>query len=201
MLYNRVLCTGWMYILIFWSIGAYGQPSVLIEQFYAESRDGKAYLRWKLPAGNTCYGINIYRSADQKNYNLIHEILGVCGSNDSATSYDYTDNAPEANRVNYYQLEPGNSGYRVSGSVFVISAAGIAIYPQPAQNKISIYFANTTRDEALLTIRDVNGRKMMQQTNRTGRIDIDCSKWAAGIYNYVLQLPYKTEKGRLIVTH
>ncbi len=200
MSFNHILRAGWMYILLLCGAAAYGQ-TVLITQFYAESKDGKAYLRWKLPAGNTCYGINVYRSADQKNYTLIHEILGVCGSNDSATSYEYTDNNPEANRTNYYQLEPGNSGYRVSGSVFVISAAGIAIYPQPAQHNTTIYFVNSNRDEALLTIRDANGNKIMQQTNRTGQIDIDCSKWAAGVYNYVLQLPDKTEKGRLTVTH
>lgn len=62
--------------------------------------------------------------------------------------------------------------------------AGVEMYPNPAENRVHIRFADLQRDLARIEILDVEGRRVFFREVRPGmdQIEIDVTGWAAGVY-------------------
>jgi hypothetical protein len=186
---------------VFAASGKLNAQNDFIDNFNIEAHEGKAYLRWTVSAGNTCDGIEIQRSTNATNYARIGEIYGVCGSEDSAQKFEYTDNMPETDRTNFYRLLFGSSGKTAAQSVFVLSEDGFALYPNPARNTTRIYLRNSANTAATLNIFDISGRLILHIPTKSNIIDIDCNNWPSGMYIYSLAHPGKLINGKLMVIH
>ncbi len=88
----------------------YAQHNPIPGNFSLFENNGKVYLNWSIVSGSTCNGIQIYRSTDSVMFTQVGNIPGICGSSSSAISYNFIDDNPVKNKVNYYRLELGNNG-------------------------------------------------------------------------------------------
>ena len=59
---------------------------------------------------------------------------------------------------------------------------GLIIYPNPAENTLNVYTANTQNNESELTIFDVNGRSLQSSKFSGNKATIDVSRLESGIY-------------------
>ena len=64
-------------------------------------------LHWSIDSGPTCNGITILRSLDTLNFEVIGNILGVCGNITSSQIYYFTDTNPISSNYNFYKLRLG----------------------------------------------------------------------------------------------
>lgn len=171
------------------------------ENYIAEAKDGRVYLRWTMKSGKTCDGITIARSPDGKVYRDIHIVSGVCGSEDSAQVFVYTDNSPELGKTNYYRLTFGTSSQVLELPVFVFAGNGYALYPNPTSGNTRLYFSNSNNDDATFRLYSLSGKLVHQQHSAENSLNIDCSYLPAGVYIFQLQMLNRSINGKVVVVH
>lgn len=171
------------------------QETESLDAINALENNAKVYLRWTMKAGNTCNGIRIYRSLDSTNFNTIGQINGICGSSTESISYDFIDESPALNDINYYTIELGNLGFSKIISVEVLDFKnGILVRPQPSQTDVELVFKNELSDIYSIQIYNLQGKVMLEKSGNSDRFNIDLSYHPNGIYIYKI---YNNEKGDL----
>lgn len=164
------------------------QPVAILESFDVFESNGKVYLRWVIIAGSTCDGIKVFRSADNLNFERIGEIPGVCGSPSTPMPYEFTDESPVTNSVNYYRLELGNNGYSETVSVELVSlnADGFQVRPNPSHGNTKIFFSNPGNAIHTLGLFNLSGTMISRQSTRTDFFDLNTAWFPAGLYLFTI---------------
>jgi len=182
----------------------FAQHNPILGKFTVFENNGKVFLNWTIVSGSTCNGIQIYRSTDTINYTQVGNIVGVCGSSSSAVSYNFTDDNPEKNKVNYYHLELGNNGSSEILSVEIIDIAnnGYQIRPNPVVSSIAkIYFDNNTKNQHQLFIYNISGIQVFRTSTNEDLFDLNTETFLSGIYLFTIStegnLP--RAKGKIII--
>ena len=121
------------------------------------------------------------RSEDQAVYTQIGEISGVCGSTDSAQTYLFTDNNPVLNKTNFYKLQFGLTGITAIQSVYLFSASGYSLYPNPANQQCRLFFANNGKKVPML-LYNIAGQAVQSIETTDNFFTINTSYLAAGMY-------------------
>ena len=171
------------------------QETESLDAITAFENNSKVYLRWTMKSGNTCNGIRIYRSLDTTSFNTIGQINGICGSSTESISYDFTDESPSLNAINYYTIELGSLGFSKIVSVEVLDfKSGILVRPQPSQTDVELVFKNDLSDEYSIQIYNLQGKVLLEKSGNSDRFNIDLSYHPSGIYIYKI---YNNEKGDL----
>ena len=183
----------------------FAQSHPILGKFYISENEGDVYLNWSIIEGSTCNGIQIYRSTDSTNFSQIGEIYGVCGSVSFEQPYDFTDNNPVKNKVNYYRLELGNQGFSqiVSVEIIDIESNGYQIRPHPANSETKIYFDNNTNREQQLILYNMNGIEVFTSTTKEDFFLLKTSFLQSGLYFFTISISGNppTAQGKLLVQH
>ncbi|MBK9736336.1 MAG: hypothetical protein IPO92_15810 [Saprospiraceae bacterium] len=143
------------------AINADCQSHYLLDNFKAYKESNRVVLNWTVKKGNTCSGTGILRSTDNINFEVIGEISGICGSQETAKSYSFIDENPVKNKINYYVLELGFSG-KTEPSLAIkyldVSTNGYLLYPNPIDDIGYLYFNNVNNSKHTLRINDASGK-------------------------------------------
>ncbi|MBK6988850.1 MAG: T9SS type A sorting domain-containing protein [Bacteroidetes bacterium] len=187
------------------SYSCFAQTHPILSRFIVSEINGRAFLSWSIIAGSTCDGIQIYRSVDSANFSRIGEIAGVCGSVSFEEPYDFTDNDPIKNSINYYRLDLGNQGFSqiVSVEIIDIESFGYQIRPHPAITEAKIYFDNSTLKEYQLTIYTINGIEVFSTATKEDFFQLNTSLLQSGLYLFAISISgnLPSVKGKLLVQH
>ncbi len=118
-------------------------------------------------------------------------IATVNATNSSRNAYTYTDNESIAENVIYYRLKTVDVDGKTSISNVIAvkynsTITGISIYPNPAQDMLTITNAENVVN-ATIRILNSSGKTVMSSSDRSGRnLNMDISKLPAG--SYLVQL-------------
>ncbi len=124
------------------------------------------------------------RSKDSINYETIGYISGTCGDINSPTKYSFIDKTPIFNTDLYYKFYFGGFGESavLKIKVFNLNYLGYQIYPQPANNVLTIEFDNKENFESELSIFNLSGQEIFSEKTSQPFFKIDVSDYAAGLY-------------------
>lgn len=147
-------------LFVFFSSMAFGQNDTIILGFNAESFNDKVLLSWEVKQGNTCVGIDVFRSEDSVNFVKIGDIVGVCGSSQETIGYTFTDPFPVLNKKIFYRINLGGIGFSriVEIEIYAFNEKKYLLYPNPITNQSQIRFSNETSDIRTLTIYNLKGK-------------------------------------------
>lgn len=136
-----------------------------LDRFTASEINGRVYLEWIISAGNTCQGIRILRSTDSINFIQIGDIGGVCGNINTPQGYDFTDDNPIKNKINYYRLELGGIGLSkiISVEIIDLQSGGYQVRPNPVTSKSVIHFSNPGKRPCQLNIYSISGHEIFHK--------------------------------------
>lgn len=177
-----------LFCLLLTSLFSFAQQAPELSSFTASHQNGKAFLNWTITAGSTCNGINIFRSVDAINFSKVGSIVGICGNLTVEQRYDFTDNNPINNKVNYYRLEFGNFGFSeiISVEIIYTENGSFQIRPNPVSNNARIYFNNDKKETCRLSLFNLLGIPLMQIASKDFFFDIDASNLRAGTYLFTI---------------
>lgn len=181
-----------------------GQRTIELDRFEIYELKGSVHIQCIISGGNTCNGIRYLRSEDGVNFKQVGMETGICGSPDFPVGYDFIDNEPVQNAVNYYRLEFG--GYYPSEvyEVTIVNTAdrGYKVVPNPANRDAVIYFENPGDKSSSLVLFDDRGQFLWETKNLGNTFELNLLPYSAGTYFFVI----KTEdmrrgeiKGTLII--
>ena len=170
--------------------------------FNATEFNNKVLLNWTISQGNTCNGIDVFRSVDGVNYLKIGDIEGVCGSTAESIDYNLTDLFPVKNEVNHYRLGLGGLGYSYSVKVEIIDIAANSyqIRPHPISENAQLLFNNDSSKEADLNVYNGKGELIFQKSTNSSWFELNVlSTFPSGLYYFRLNVNENEIKGKIAV--
>jgi hypothetical protein len=191
--------------MVFVSSFANAQSNPILDDFSILANNRKVYLNWIIKSGSTCNGIQIFRSANNSSFKEIGNIAGICGSVSSATPYNFVDQNPEKNTINFYRLELGNNGTSQTLSIEIIDIEkeGSQVRPNPVYNEAKIYFNNNTKVLNYLSVYNLSDKLIDELSSKENFFEIDSTNYSNGIYFFKIINKEKIiiSKGKFIVAH
>jgi hypothetical protein len=177
---------GILFFLLSLQVGAQNEPDY--ENFTAFDFEGNVYLSWILPAGNTCLGIQVYRSEDGVAFDEIGWFYGICGSNSESVPYSFVDEKPILNQINYYRIELGQGRFSDIISVQVIDLRGKSsqVRPNPVVDVSAIFFKNGSGKNYTLSVYDLHGNLLNTQSTHHDFFEMDAHSFPFGMYLYTI---------------
>ncbi len=143
----------------------WGQAHPFISDFKAIKDRDNTLLTWTIRQGSICFGIGIWRSTDDINYELVGRIEGECGSIDKAKIYTWLDEKPSIPGKNYYKLEIGIEGTSEPGLLVTFAdygKNGLVISPNPFDEFTWIEFWNPTNDPHQIFVYTSSGQYIIK---------------------------------------
>jgi hypothetical protein len=195
-----------MVVIVITMLGtAHGQVSPFLDFIGAAERDGKVFLQWVMSSGATCDGIDVYRSTDGELFERIGRIPGVCGSPDFALGYEFVDESPLINRINYYRLELGNLGVSevLAIHVFDFREKKFQIIPHPVSSRSILFFENPQLENNSLAVYNLLGDRVYEVTGQATQYAIKATDFAEATYIFVItnSAGKKLAQGKLMVVN
>lgn len=165
------------------------QSASILAEFTAVRNNTEIILNWVIEKGNTCNGIAITRSTDSLNFIEIGNIEGICGDEERAVSYLFTDENPVRNTRNFYRLELGSVGSsEIVGIDFpYFSDKGFSIRPNPAYNEATVYFLNPDKDEHEISVYNLNGMEVLKTESAEDNFVLNRKRFGAGMYLFSIK--------------
>lgn len=175
--------------LLIGTVSVLAQNDTILSKFNANVVGDKVLLTWRIKAGNTCNGIDVYRSTDSLNYTLIGSVEGICGNVSFPTDYEYFDVSPVENSKNYYRLGLGGNGFSEVIPIwyFDFSESDHFLSPNPVMENATLRFKNDSGLEVELIIYDMKGQEYFREKTNTDNFVLESSKFEAGEYLIRLQ--------------
>jgi hypothetical protein len=171
---------------------------VKLASFSGEKLGASNLLKWTSVSEKNLINYEVEKSVDGKNF----ESIGlVKATNSSANSnYSFVDQNIVSNSFNYYRLKINeNKGVNSYSNIINISNSDlqnviIDVYPNPAQNNISVKIdENNTFESAVIF--DINGK---QTLNSSSSNDIDISTLLPGVYTIKVKTTSSEHKIKFI---
>jgi hypothetical protein len=184
------------------SLPAQAQDAIVLDGFIGVPQTGQVQLRWTISAGQTCNGTFIERSTDTVRWDKIGEIPGVCGSSAAPVPYNFIDNSPVSNTVNFYRLELGGQGYSAMVGIpyYDYSENGYVLIPNPLYDIGTLYFGTSEIESFTISIFDITGKLVQQAKGTGGNFVIKADEKPTGNYIFVIaRQGKKNVSGKFII--
>jgi hypothetical protein len=182
-----------------------GQSDYLLDNFTAFRDGNRVILTWTIGRGNSCIGIGVYRSADNEEYEKIHEIFGECGSTDKAQFYSYIDENPIKNKISFYVLELGFSGRTLPVSILFdeLPSNGSKVVPNPAFDEAKIVLILPDDIGYFINIYNQIGEHIAKYEDKGERSHFSIAGFLPGNYFYTVTDTYgkRISSGKFVVIY
>lgn len=183
----------------------HAQTEILVENFSLFEDEAEINLTWILKAGSICNGVEIQRSLDGTNFERVGRIPGVCGDVTSPVRYDYIDETPVLNRINFYRLLTDDLIISpvISIEVVELGKGGSLVRPNPVVDESRLYFDNARNEVHHLALFDQRGNLVREQESFLEYFLIDGKTLGPGLYFFQIRKKEElvTVRGRLLIQH
>lgn len=179
----------------FWPHASGGGSALPIEliRFETAKVNNDVVLSWTTATELNNEYFSLQRSVDGKEFNTIAKIDGA-GNSNTILNYQYVDNKPLSG-TSYYRLKQTDyDGKFAFSQIRAVkfaydNEASLAIYPNPTNSKINMYFDGFVNDSKVeMSIYSVNGKLMLTKSiplseNGDGNISMNIEQLLpAGVY-------------------
>lgn len=146
------------------SLSVQGQQ--FLNHISAQQVGDEVFLAWEIGTGNTCDGTRIQRLNEDSVYQVIGEIVGVCGSISEPEPYSFKDTRPLPGQNNIYRLEFGPLGTSVPIEVYFLplGVLDFRLLAPPGAAELKLVTTLDLDASDLVSIHDINGRLLGQYT-------------------------------------
>jgi hypothetical protein len=143
--------------------------------------NGNVVLNWSTTAEINSHSFIVQRSTDGNSW-LDIATLAAVGNSGGTHEYAYTDKSATS-KVNYYRIAEididGQTGYSKTIVVRTVAGSTLLLFPNPVRNAAANLFL---KNDAIVTIYNFSGMKLMEKHFRAGTSLLDVSSLAKGSY-------------------
>ena len=175
----------------------------ILAGFSLRQVDNRIQISFAIKGGSSCNGVELERSENGVDFEVINFIPGICGGTDKTEYYTLTDENPLSNRENHYRLQLGQQERTPALKIrFVPLKEGYRVFPNPASQFTLIRFNNPQELQHELYIFNARGLIVEKATNITSsEVYLNLQNYAPGKYFFTLAAQNGNGvKGKFIVT-
>ena len=175
----------------------------ILAGFSLRQVDNRIQISFAIKGGSSCNGVELERSENGVDFEVINFIPGICGGTDKTEYYTLADQNPVAHNNSYYRLQLGQQERTATLTIrFIPLKDGYRVFPNPAQHFTIIRFNNPQELQHELYIFDARGLIVENASGITSsEIYLDLQNYASGKYFFTLARQNGSGvKGRFIVT-
>ncbi|MEO6288891.1 MAG: T9SS type A sorting domain-containing protein [Ginsengibacter sp.] len=150
-----------------------------------------AILTWATDSEQNNKLFNIQHSTDGIHYTTIGNVNGS-GTTNSQHNYEFTDNHPVPDSINYYRIvQVDINGQSNASNIIALHFEdrnfNLVFYPNPAQNNLLVKVPDQEK-KLLMKIFDVSGKMQWSKSyyNTSSLVNIDISRLGKGAYELVV---------------
>ncbi|MCR5889511.1 T9SS type A sorting domain-containing protein [Hymenobacter sp. J193] len=168
---------------------------VTLTAFSAKREDTNAVLTWQTATEFNSRGFEVQVSTDGRQFRVLAFVPSQSATSTSLSTYRYVDTETGKQGIRYYRLRQvdldGKAAFYGSKAVSFASrtafAARLDVFPNPFTDTIHMTAASVETDQGEVTLLDLTGRIVRQQTSTLGAGSnkltlIGLSELPAGIY-------------------
>ncbi|SIT73704.1 Por secretion system C-terminal sorting domain-containing protein [Pontibacter indicus] len=179
------------------TIRIYGQAPIIVPlpvelvYFTATVRNNQAHLEWLTASELDNDRFEVERSLDARSFEKVGTVKGK-GTTSLETKYTFTDRTPVQGTVYYRLKQVDTDGQFAYSNVIAVNAKGLArelatqAYPNPFQDVIKVTLMAPEAQEAVMTIYDMNGRRVMNKDVQldagVNRLELNLEQLQSGMY-------------------
>jgi predicted outer membrane repeat protein len=156
---------------------------VQMTAFTATLKGEAVVLDWQTASEENNAGFEVFKSDNGNEWKNIGFVEGN-GTTLEVQNYQFVDKNVTVG-TSYYRLKQldldGQFDYSEIRSVFYDAKSAVAIYPNPAQNDLTIALSENTKG-ATVQLYDITGRLVVSENTNQTLYTMDCSKYENGIY-------------------
>lgn len=177
------------------------QEHEALSHFTLRQGFGTVELDWQMISGSTCQGIDILRSTNGFDFELVGAIAGLCGHISQPVDLHFTDNAPLEFTTLFYRLNLGSIG---SSSIQMIKVDQVIsedqrAYPVPAFDQVSLAFRVPPNTPVDLQVFNASGKLVLDKRGAIGpTLVIPVRSLDAGTYQYQAVASNQTFSGSFL---
>ncbi|MFZ6052426.1 T9SS type A sorting domain-containing protein [Halocola ammonii] len=175
----------------------------ILAGFSLRQVDNHIQINFAIKGGSSCNGVELERSKNGLDFEVINFIPGICGGTDKTEYYTLSDNQPLANQENHYRLQLGQQERTFVLTIrFVPLEDGYRVFPNPASQFTLIRFNNPQELQHELYIFDARGLIVEKASNITSsEVYLNLQNYSPGKYFFTLAAQNGNGvKGKFIVT-
>jgi hypothetical protein len=175
----------------------------ILAQFSLRQVDNRIQVNFAIEGGSSCNGVELERSENGVDFEVINFIPGICGGTDKTEYYTLADHEPVLNKDSYYRLQLGQQERTPSLTIrFVPLKEGYRVFPNPAVSFTLIRFNNPQELQHDLYVFNSSGLIVEKATGITSsEVYLDLQNYSSGNYYFTLAGPQGSGvKGKFIVT-
>jgi hypothetical protein len=161
-------------------------------------------LTWKTSSELNAAYFDVERSNNGIDFMKIGQVMAH-GNSNTLKSYSFIDKKPFA--LSYYRLAQKDTDTKVNYSVIIAlktdnSLQEVELYPNPANEVVTVQFSDSETETVNIQIFDVLGREIvLHKTTKEGyHVQISTSQLQQGVYQLVISTATKQHKLKLQVT-
>jgi hypothetical protein len=174
----------------------------VIDRFKANITDNSSVLLgWTVVSGKTCSDMGLEFADETLNFQTLHFIAGVCGSDIEDLNYSF-EHADELSGKIHYRIRFNFDEFSDTISIVapVNQSQALWIYPQPAKRQLNIQLNRESIEATQLFIFEPGGRLLFQSDlSRQNPIPVDVSSLLPGYYLIKLVSGNKQFNSRFII--
>ncbi len=138
---------------------------VTLTTFEGKNADNAVFLKWQTASELNNDYFSIERSVDGSEFSSIGIIRGS-GTRDDVSNYSFIDYHPLFGK-NYYRLKQFDldKGFAYSKIIvidYVDESGGVALFPNPTNGELNLYFNHIPSDNSVVFIHSTNGQLLAQ---------------------------------------
>lgn len=175
----------------------------ILAEFSLRQVDNRIQINFAIKGGSSCNGVELERSKNGVDFEVINFIPGICGGTSKTEYYTLSDHQPLPNEESYYRLQLGQQERTPALTIrFVPLKEGYRVFPNPASHFTLIRFNNPQELQHDLYVFDTRGMIIEKASNITSsEVYLDLQNYAPGKYFFTLAAQNGNGvKGKFIVT-
>lgn len=159
--------------------------------FTAVSKEKSVDTRWSTATELNNDYFTLQRSVDAKSFEDIAIIDGA-GNSTNKRDYSFLDRAPLSG-LSYYRLKQTDFDRQFTFSETIavkFNGNGFVVFPNPANNKVTILADQNRQDRFVIQLLDISGRIVFHQNvefegSNLNKFELDVSPFARGVYTLI----------------
>ena len=170
-------------VLLLLAFTCSAQLHPILDNFNIVQIGNTVQINFAVKGGASCVGVDLERSGEEFDFEIVGGISGVCGGSEFVEFYSIQDERPLASQKSFYRLRLGSQGRtELIEFTFVPLENGLKVFPNPASDRCFIRFDNSNFVTHRIEVFNSQGVLVQRIESSSSQVELNLDSFILGMY-------------------